>query len=188
MGLQLFPDRRSFEIDYRKQRGVDRRTATAMADISRATGLVQAEIDGLAAGPLSAEAYDQYIETLVRAGVPRVQADAEYMRATAVLQGQMFTANNNLRTLQARRGAILQLNETVFGDVTNAEIMKFAFSRGISVPQATAMLRTSHLQASQGMAPYQVENKRQAALDAVNKADNKVKAPSRRDRAGGPKG
>ena len=71
-----------------------------MADISRATGLVQAEIDGLAAGPLSAEAYDQYIETLVRAGVPRVQADAEYMRATAVLQGQMFTANNNLRTLQ----------------------------------------------------------------------------------------
>ena len=188
MGLQLFPDRRSFEIEYRKQRGVDRRTATAMADISRATGLLQAEIDGLAAGPLSAEAYDQYIETLVRAGVPRVQADAEYMRATAVLQGQMFTANNNLRTLQARRGAILQLNETVFGDVTNAEIIKFAQGRGISVPQATAMLRTSHLQASQGMAPYQVENKRQAALDAVNKADNKVKAPSRRDRAGGPKG
>ena len=188
MGLQLFPDRRSFEIEYRKQRGVDRRTATAMADISRATGLLQAEIDGLAAGPLSAEAYDQYIETLVRAGVPRVQADAEYMRATAVLQGQMFTANNNLRTLQARRGAILQLNETVFGDVTNAEIMKFARGRGISVPQATAMLRTSHLQASQGMAPYQVENKRQASLDAVNKADNKVKAPSRRDRAGGPKG
>ena len=188
MGLQLFPDRRSFEIEYRKQRGVDRRTATAMADISRATGLIQAEIDGLAAGPLSAEAYDQYIETLVRAGVPRVQADAEYMRATAVLQGQMFTANNNLRTLQARRGAILQLNETVFGDVTNAEIIKFAQGRGISVPQATAMLRTSHLQSSQGVAPYQVENKRQAALDAVNKADNKVKAPSRRDRAGGPKG
>lgn len=189
MGMQLFPDRRSFEIDYRKQRGVDRRTATAMADISRATGLVQAEIDGLTAGPLSAEAYDDYIGALVRAGVPRVQADAEYHKATVVLQGALFTANNNLRTLQARRGAILQLNESAgFSDVTNAEVMKFAFSRGIPVPQALAMLRTSHLQASAGMAPYQVENKRQAALDAVNKADNKVKAPSRRDRAGGPKG
>ena len=64
MGLQLFPDRRSFEIEYRKQRGVDRRTATAMADISRATGLLQAEIDGLAAGPLSAESYDQYVKLL----------------------------------------------------------------------------------------------------------------------------
>lgn len=187
MGPTLFPDRRQFEIEYRKQKGMDRRNAIAMADISRATGVIQAEIDALAEGPLSTPAYDGYIKTLVDSGVSRVEADRSYFFATLEHQKMMFVNNSMLQQLQHRRNAVLMMDEQVVGDITNAEVILFARGRGISVPRALSMLRESHLQTQNGTTPFQVENKRKVAAEATSKVDSKAKAPSRRDRAGGPK-